>query len=88
MAVPPVVADLLTEVVAGMDEKEEGLLEEEVTRGGDMFHDQASAPIMIGMTYGTPHYTVLAASRSWGKKGRGSGLSRLTTMASRLTIAT
>jgi endonuclease V-like protein UPF0215 family len=47
MVTPPVVADLPTEVAAGMVERDGGLLDDEVTMVGNASHDQDSAVIMM-----------------------------------------
>jgi hypothetical protein len=65
MVTPPVVADLQTEVAAGMVERGGGLLDDDVTAGGDVFHDQGSAVIMV--TPRPVQYTPFAMS-SLGKR--------------------
>jgi len=47
MVTPPVVADLPTEVAAGMVERDGGLLDDDVTVVGNASHDQDPAVIMM-----------------------------------------
>jgi len=65
MVTPPVVADLPTEVAAGMVERDGGLLDDDVTVVGNASHDQDPAVIMMAHSTGAVY--AVCNVQSWGK---------------------